>query len=72
MPVISVNTGAQLAVDVGLLHHISQLEYSAVSSSRSLFTIFAPYMCNIGRGTSKYFFSALYFFLTRDLVPERG
>ena len=33
VPVISVNTGAQLAVDLGLLHHISQLEYSAVRIS---------------------------------------
>ena len=29
VPVISVNTGAELAVELGLVHHISQLEYSA-------------------------------------------
>lgn len=29
VPVMSVNTGAQAALDLGLTHHVSQLEYSA-------------------------------------------
>jgi simple sugar transport system substrate-binding protein len=29
VPIMSVNTGAQAALDLGLIHHVSQLEYSA-------------------------------------------
>ena len=79
VPVISVNTGAELAVELGLVHHISQLEYSAVSSLVPFF-IYFPYSFAflshhiIARCASKtiLFLSNNLFFSARDLVPERG
>ena len=43
VPVISVNSGAQLAMDLGLTHHISQVEYSAgFEAGKSTYSL-----CNI-------------------------